>query len=443
MPNPYLENYAWPVLPLVGLISAVISMAMPGAIPVIGFVFGFLLALYFAIFWGLWSVGRIALLIGVSTIAYPCAYFGSVYVMELPWWMLYGAGSDSVEVSIVFAGGLIGGFMLAGSIPRIFGSSGSIFSNESRFGLLGALVSAVLGVIGWQLGPSLGKFLWALHPSAPYVRPDSYNFDSLYLIWQPGMAFFLGIVAAFQDRVASGHPRESSVSPVGQARRAVRTPPLSWEGSIITAAVVIGLLLAVVLRPRISLALSKYEAARRMERRTEQRIRETPSMERLPQVAPMSSQQAFILGQIGGVVSPLGANTYNEGEVKKIGAVKPFDYFYELTYFPPGAITSGSVTYAGAVRVTIRQYPNSEWAAYLAKYPPDMVDLPEDSKLHMRTTKFQNIVWSDVNETGLPVQLYYQWPSANDVVTINYVWPYDNSDEFLRRYLEKYPSSLK
>lgn len=445
MANSYLESYAWPVLPLAGIISAILSFATPGSSVVVGIVFGFVMAVYFFIFWRLRSVGRIALLICVSALAYPCAVFGSLFalgILKFPLWIPFASLENGGEVSVVFTAGLIGGFILAGTIRRILGYSGTTLHSELKFGLLGALVSAILGVIGWQLSPTLGKWLWDLLPGAPYVSPDSYPMRSLYVVWQPVMALFLGIVAAFQDRLASTQEHELSVSSVRQTNPAFKVPSFSWEANIIAATVIFGLIATVFLAPRISLALSKYEAARRKEQRTEQRIREAPSMERLPQVAPMTDQQAFIMDQIAGV-APFRPVTYNEGEIKKRDSVKPFNYLYSLTYFPPDEIKSQSLIYAGSVMVIIQQYPNSEWATYLAKYPPSMVDLPEGSKLHMRVMKFQNTVWSDVYETGIPAQLYYQWPSKNDVVAITYNWPFKNSDEFLRVYLQKYPSSLK
>lgn len=445
MASSYLESYAWPMLPLAGFISAVVSFAIPGSTLAVGFVYGFIMAIYFVIFWRLRSVGRIALLICVSALAFPCAVFGSFIaagVLKLPVWLLFASLDNAGEASIVFTGGLIGGFILAGTIRRILGYSGMTFQSELKFGILGALVSAILGVIGWQLGPSLGKWLWDLYPTAAYVSPESYPMRSLYAVWQPVMALFLGIVAAIQDRHASTREQESSVSPACQANTVIKVPSFSWEANFIILAVIFGLIATVVLPPRISLVVSRYEAARRKEQRTEQRIREAPSMERLPQVAPMSGQEVFILDEIAGK-APASPSTDVEAEIKKKDFVKPFDYFYSLNYFPPGDITSGSITYTGLVRVTIQQYPNSEWAIYLAKYPPSMLALPEGSKLHMRITKFQNTVWSDVYETVVPAQLYYQWPSGNDVVTITYIWPYNNSDEFLRAYLQKYPSSLK
>ncbi len=65
------------------------------------------------------------------------------------------------------------------------------------------MLGGVLGIIGWELGPTFGMALWSaadtLHVTAPTetalnaVGETSHRY-SLFMIWQVGMAFVLVVV---------------------------------------------------------------------------------------------------------------------------------------------------------------------------------------------------------------------------------------------------------
>lgn len=93
---------------------------------------------------------------------------------------------------MVATGGLIGGFLMVGSVVELFSSSRR---DDLATAFAGAVVSGLLGVVGWQLGPSLGKMLWTIRPNHPQPGTDSFNSFSLYPIWQTGMALFIGFIA--------------------------------------------------------------------------------------------------------------------------------------------------------------------------------------------------------------------------------------------------------
>jgi hypothetical protein len=95
----------------------------------------------------------------------------------------------------------------------------------------------------------------------------------------------------------------------------------------------------------------------------------------------------------------------------------------------------------GAIVVTVEQFPNSAWAQYKAKYPSASSSTVAD---HFTvTTKFENRIYMDhspwpPNQSG---STFFYWPSGAVVVTIRYEGNRIN-EELLKRYLEKYPSTL-
>ena len=97
------------------------------------------------------------------------------------------------------------------------------------------------------------------------------------------------------------------------------------------------------------------------------------------------------------------------------------------------------------VTVQVVQFPNDAWPLYFAKWSPNPSFLREEDPALVltRVKKFKNQVVMDrqfrsSDETG---KLWFFWPSGNNLVNIIYELK-TVDEEFLRRYLEKYPSSL-
>ena len=92
----------------------------------------------------------------------------------------------------------------------------------------------------------------------------------------------------------------------------------------------------------------------------------------------------------------------------------------------------------GVLTVTIDQYPNPAWARYEAKYQnnpnmPDYVTI---------VTKFGQRIYVNSSQWDSKVGgLIFDWPSGTAFVHLSYVGT-DINEEILKRYLEKYPSSL-
>jgi hypothetical protein len=173
-------------------------------------------------------------------------------------------------------------------------------------------------------------------------------------------------------------------------------------------------------------------------RRHEGRLRDIPSLKNLPAIEPMKIEQALILEQIGGLVpgTPEGSKPWRPpDEVSQFVPQMHFrvEYAAEKDDDPP------------AVIVNVQQFPNDAWPLYFAKWSPNPQFLREENPdlVLTRVTKFKSGVVMDrqfrsPDETG---ELWFLWPSGKNLVSIIYRSKVVD-EAFLRRYLEKYPSSL-
>ncbi len=184
------ENTAlrWIYLALLGAVSGLLCRpfdALPSPLEMlwIGGIFGIALASYLILHKGFRDPAKIAKLIVASVLSFFFAVLCSLWLPRLP------LGGD---LSMAATGGLIGGFLIVGSVIKLFPSSGR---NDLAMVFAGSSISGLLGIVGWQLGPSLGKMLWTIRPNHPLPGTDSFNSYSLYPIWQTGMALFIGFVA--------------------------------------------------------------------------------------------------------------------------------------------------------------------------------------------------------------------------------------------------------
>lgn len=195
---------------------------------------------------------------------------------------------------------------------------------------------------------------------------------------------------------------------------------------------------------RIEPLPTKEEMLRAEQLRHAERLRDMPSLKNLPPIEPMTIEQALILEHIGGFVPG-----YQESiEAVASAGRSPFpvktvmlfrvEYVTEKVDNPPG-------TEETPVFVDVRQFPNEAWPRYCAKWSPSPDTLQQGNPdLDItRVTKFKNRVVMNrqdrsADETGI---LQFYWPSGKNLVTITHRTKVID-EEFLRRYLAKYPSSL-
>lgn len=426
------NRYGWTVLLLLGATSATLSANAPKLAGFLQFfwvggVFGAALSGYFAFCKGYRNLRSAALFIAISMLTYYVSVLGSLLLtLHSPPSLVYGLGSDQVDYSIVAVGGLIGGLLLVAAAVRCFRISKSRMLPDLGKASIGALLGGFLGVVGWLLGPSLGKALWTALPDYPLPSPDSFNSYSLYFVWQIGMALFIALAVSWQEKASAS--ASAAVTPSLAIPVANRTA-ITRKTLIVTAAIALTILAARVVPVRRAVARRQNAAARKAA--------ELPSRVGLPHVQPMPIEKVLILQDVAGfkAVQP---RLMPIGESNEKGYSFPGSFRYGVEY-----CATEKYFLPGSVSVSVQQYPNVAWAVYLAKYPLNIVNLFNDPKNPALITKFQNKIWSNVFRIGPAVPLYYIWASGNDVVTITYNSPNENNDEFLKVYLQRYPSVTK
>lgn len=94
------------------------------------------------------------------------------------------------------------------------------------------------------------------------------------------------------------------------------------------------------------------------------------------------------------------------------------------------------------VAVEVIEFPNPEWALYHVKYPALAYGtgvIPSYTKVkRLGQTVVQDATLRNRNGSG---RLCFLWPHETFVVSVCYETP-DVNEEFIREYLDKYPSSL-
>jgi hypothetical protein len=203
--------------------------------------------------------------------------------------------------------------------------------------------------------------------------------------------------------------------------------------------VLIGILFAASYYLRIEPLPTAAQIQDAARRRHAERLHDIPSVKNLPAIEPMKIEQVLILEQIDGLV--------------------PGKHEQSKPWFPPSVDASSCppevdfrVEYLAdrdgntpAVVVEVHQYPNEAWPLYFVKWSPIPGILQDENPrlVLTRVEKFRNQVVMDrqfrsPDETGI---LWFFWPSGRNLVSITYRSRVID-EQFLRRYLEKFPSSL-
>ena len=385
----------------------------------IGGCFGSSLVAYLILCKGQKSILKMVVLISGSVVAYFCAVMGPLALAANVFRRLIRS-EQFPELPQVFEGGMIGGFILSSTVFLTFSRATSSRWTALWKIAVASLASAGVGAFAWTLAPSLGQGLWSLLPASAYPSGDPLNQDSLthyslFFVWQPFMAILIGLLL-----------------PAIENTSARNDAPVSWRRVLTVFAVTLVILAARITPIRLRVA--------QRDRAYHQIQALRPSNKDLPVLQPTPIAEALILQEIDGF-RPTDPITGVEMQSNEKDAQLPGDYEFAVTYKssrepPPPASTEW-------VAVTVRQYPTPQWAQYLGDYPPRVYNPFDDPKHHALITKFRNKVRTNFFERYPPgaVSLYYTWPSAKCVVTITY--NLNEYDDFLRLYMEKYPSSIE
>ena len=171
-----------------------------------------------------------------------------------------------------------------------------------------------------------------------------------------------------------------------------------------------------------------------------QYLAETPPVAGLPPIQKLDADQALILGDIGKFRPERTATVEACRQQPALNGTVPEPpcVIYRVVYtlsnqpVPPP-------TYPPRISVRLAQYPNAAWAQHLGRGYTSPIDNPESVAVTnaTRTDHIMRTTW--VNGTG--TQVAYIWPSGSIVVRVDGNTA-SLTDDFLRRYLAKYPSSL-
>lgn len=164
-----------------------------------------------------------------------------------------------------------------------------------------SLGGAVLAVAGWALGQPLGKPIWLTLNSinlsdqhmdlSTAMVNEAPSYVSLFLVWQPGIAFLLGIALHYQDLRKQNAPASLNVALSGRQKQ------------LSTAGMAFFTLLAAVVALAFYRALLSYEAGAPARAIYKKQAAEAPSMANLPDLKPMGLNEALILDNSSGEYS--------------------------------------------------------------------------------------------------------------------------------------------
>jgi hypothetical protein len=197
-----------PFLSLAGLLSGLVTAGLvypTGKLGwnVLGAPFGAVMAVALAmcgVLRGLWK----AILLPVATAAAFYLSFMKAGIVEIKFpWQIWSTGElTPPEPVALFVGGFVGGFLVLGIILILIHAEVGIRTLALKMAI-GSLVGGILGVIGWSLGPSLGMVIWSGVRDVGLTAPtesfqnalgESSHRDSLFVVWQTGMALLLAIM---------------------------------------------------------------------------------------------------------------------------------------------------------------------------------------------------------------------------------------------------------
>jgi hypothetical protein len=431
---------SWVLLVLLALTSAILCIAAPAlrgwfSYLYVGTAYGVLLGVYFVTCRSIRSGARLITLVVVSAVSWPIAYFGSfVAAGHIPGGIVHPGAAVEPAFPLIAFGGVLGGVSLL--IPALLLLKPTKVNWRTALvkALLGILLSAFVGGIAWDLGPTLGAAIWALLPTAPLPQPESYGMAALFFVWQPVIALFIGWATSEKRSPVpiQGVEAQTEVElPAPQISRG-----LSDRAFVVILAGLVVLSLTRIIPVRLRLAHRERAVADMRGSR--------PSAVDLPVAQLMSEEEALILKQIGG---------YQPGHAQKavvqISYEKNFEtpssaYFRTLYTKTGEQVPQWPLAPRQYISIVVQQYSNSAWAQYFAEYPAIRYNSFDNPKQHAIVAQFNNRVRSNQLERS-PGQtwypLYYMWPNGNCVITVEYDTP-DENLEIVRAYLEKYPSSI-
>jgi len=433
-------------LTLAGILSGLLTIAAPRILALVGLsdafsfiggVFGLVVAGYFWVFRGIRSISAVLGFVLISALAFYAAIMVTRFIpYHLTFLDFSGGKNDEIRTDLFFTSGCLGAiivfvaffvFLLPERKPdRLLFKSISL-----------SLFGGVLGVSGWVLGPTFGKALWfvfkTLHlgepaqSAHPHPSGDEEYFYSLFVVWQSGIAFVMGVLASFVPSTATVLV---PVEPSGLGAAPHRQEDLRWARRLILWSGII--VLAYV-------GFLQFRSHRMQIRRQQDYAKsqaEAPSLTNLSPLEPMSLERILVLRPIDGYVPvrPFLLEAANPATQRG----NPPALHYYVNYM--GATEQTSLTAIPMVRVNVMQFGSPEWAKYELRNVPMPNAAIDYASTRRNVSKFGNAIVMDSGWRNAGQQYYY-WPSGNFIIVLVCNTSI-NDEEFLREYLNQHPSSL-
>ncbi|MGP0072259.1 MAG: hypothetical protein ACLPWF_10025 [Bryobacteraceae bacterium] len=398
-----------------GFTSAFFSMSTESLFPVLGFlypglIFGIAVAGVFGLHGGVRSPLRLIGFVAASAAAFPISVYGALwttpFVRDL--WPGYSDWAKSAVVPLpsIFIAGVIGAFIIFLSAFLALATVNVSLHGVVRPACL-ALGGGVLGTIGW-VSAGAGQSPQNLLKSA-----------ALYVIWQTGVALCIPFVAPEEERPGSS----GGLAPRSMALKVITA---TFFGAILAF---LGWQIYGTFRGARNLA---HQQALRQAI-----VKEAPPAEGLLPVQAVACDQAIIKEDLAGFFAqqPLTMKIPARPTGAGWAAVPAYvncTIQYSRTNLEPFGY--------GGLSVSIEQFPNQAWARYQAKYPSASSGILNSFPI---VSKFGNRIYSNASMwSGQGGALFFDWPSGANTITISCQTTASANEEFVRRYLEKYPSSL-
>jgi hypothetical protein len=416
--NPPIKS-SLSLLAIAGIASAVFTLTdfITGDLAQysVGFIFGLALAIYFALREGERNPTKIVAFLGACTAAYAASMF-SAFRLDGIFRASSSMGSSRLDIpmSVFFGAGCVGAFIVLAAGIFLFRSQDISWNSVGRV-LLWSLGGGVLGVMG---GGADGL----------RTRGTYNNFWLLFLVWQPGAAALLGLLLNRERKLLTAPSQaisEQAEHPPARVSRGILTVPWIFFTFVFAF---IGFLAFRTIQSR-RMASARAAASARF-------LADAPSTTDLQQLETLPVEQALIVSKIAGLYpwAPMSA------QLAPVAPIQPRAIKYSIGY--TGTLDPPISSARRIVAVDVEEMPNANWARYNVRYPGLVlaIDFP---KAFSRVTKFgqtvvQNTMMRYPDGGGI---LEFLWASGRFVVTVRYETP-DVNEEFLRQYLEKYPSSL-
>jgi hypothetical protein len=386
-----------------------------------------MLAVYFLTYAGIRSVTKAIGLVVASSFAYFVAFFsGAILGMFAS--ALMGLRSnwdtDSAElradmVAPLLIAGVLGAVLVLAAVLRLYSAETSWRRVMSK-SLPWSLVGGILALVGWGLGPTLGLSIWSTLKSYQLIPPNedlqyaarsmNLNQYSANIIWQAGMGMILGIMLS-----------ETRLVPTAASAGAIPKQKLKPSNVFLLA------LMAVPLAWFVIVSLPNDYENMRWHRAHREELAAGP-ISHIPKIDTTPADAMLILTPIG---------TYRPEPAR--AEHSPLDQDYSVRYSHSGNPEVGPCCVGPHVDVLVQDWRSGLGRSEFGPVPPP----DAKNKWAELRIEFGNRV---LYRRDADSSLLFTWLSNDRLIKIRF-YPiaadeFPGTDEFLKKYLEKYPSTL-